>query len=66
MKYVQRFKYWLVTIAAYVILILIIDSLLHTWFELSDVMAAIIEIFGAIIIYNGAIRLFQYYKSKQK
>ncbi len=54
------------TIAAYVILILIIDSFLHTWFELSDVQSAIIEIFGAIILYNGAIRLFQHYKSKKK
>jgi hypothetical protein len=41
-----------------------IDSFLNYWFGLSDIQESIIEVFGAIIIYQVIEEIIRRYKSK--
>ena len=64
MKKKFNFKYFFTTLIAYLIIIVAIDSFLNNWFKLSDVQESIIEIFGAIIIYQAIEEIIRRFKSK--
>lgn len=64
MKKKFNFKYFFTTLLAYLLIIVAIDSFLNYWFELSDIQKSIIEIFGAIIIYQVIEEIIRRYKSK--
>ncbi len=64
MKRTFNIKYLFTTLAAYLLIIIAIDSFLNYWFSLSDMQENIIEIFGAIIIYQILEELFRRHKNK--
>ena len=64
MKRKFNFKYFFTTLLAYLLIIVAIDSFLNFWFELSDIQESIIEIFGAIIIYQIIEEIIRRYKNK--
>lgn len=64
MKKKFNFKYFFTTLLAYLLIIVAIDNFLNYWFELSDIQESIIEVFGAISIYQIIEEIIRRYKNK--
>jgi hypothetical protein len=62
MKWNFNSKRFLKTLAAYAVLILSLDALLTHFFDIKEPMQSIIEIFGALIIFQIIEELYRRYK----
>lgn len=64
MKFHFDIKRFLTTLGAYAIIIIAIDALLTRFFDVGEPKQSIIEIFGAIIIFQIIEELYRRYKHK--
>jgi len=64
MKWNFSTKRFLTTLAGYAVLIVSIDALLTHFFDLTELKQSIIEIFGALIIFQIIEEIIRRYKNK--
>ena len=64
MKWNFNTKRFLWTVAAYAVLILSLDALLTYFFDIGEPKQSIIEVFGALIIYQIFEEIIRRYKSQ--